>query len=522
MRVATAAEIREIDRRAEEEYGLPGPVLMEQAGRRAAEVVRREVPAARRCVVLAGKGRNGGDGLVASRHLAAAGWRVEVLLAAREEELGPDIRQTLIRARAAGVEVMPVTSPALAGAEALLSTADVILDALFGTGFRGTLVGIAARLVEAANAAPAPIVALDIPSGVDADTGAVRGPAITARTTVTMGLPKVGLLLYPGAGRAGRVVVADIGYPRPLLEDPGLRTLVVTPTMVAAHLPARPPDAHKGTFGRVVVVAGSVGFTGAPSLCALGALRVGVGLVTLAVPEPIYPIVAAREVEAMPSPLPGNDGAVGEGAWERVRELAAGAEVIAAGPGLSRRPAVARLVRAMVTESPLPLVLDADALNVLAEDPDALARGRASTVVTPHPGEMSRLLGLPTARIQEDRLAVAREAARRLRSVVVLKGARTVVAGPDGEAYLVPTGNPGMATGGMGDVLTGVIAGLMAQGMAPLAAAWAGAYLHGLAGDLVAKRLGQAGLLTREVADALPLARRAVLEGRPGPLEVLQ
>jgi len=523
MYVVTSAEMAELDRRAEEEFGVPTALLMENAGRRVAEVVHAMVsPGGRRCVVLAGKGRNGGDGLVAARHLAVRGWKVDALLLAREDEIKGEARRNMTLAREAGVEVMPVTSMALAGARERLSGAAVIIDAVFGTGFHGSPMGLAAQVVEAANAASVPVVAVDIPSGVEADSGAVRGAAIAAAATVTMGWPKVGLLVYPGAARTGRLYVADIGYPTALLERFRPTTHVVTPEMVRDALPPRPADSHKGTFGRVLICAGSVGFTGAPSLCALGALRGGAGLVTLAVSAAIYPIVAGREFEAMPHPLPDEDGGVGESAWERLSALAADADVVAAGPGLGRRPGVAALVRRLLAESKIPLVLDADALNVLAGAEPAPAQSRAPKILTPHPGEMARLLPTTTAAVQEDRLRTTREAARKFAAVVALKGARTIVAAPDGQAYIVPTGNPGMATGGMGDVLTGVIAALVGQRMPLLAAAWAGAYLHGLAGDLVAEETGTAGMLAREVADAVPRARLAVQSGPvPGPIQIL-
>lgn len=523
MHAVTSAEMAELDRRAADEFGIPPALLMENAGRRVAEVIHTVIaPGSRRCVVLAGKGSNGGDGLVAARHLASRGWRTVVLLLAREDEVTGEARRNLSMAREAGVEIVAVNSMALAGARERLGEAGVIVDAIFGTGFRGSPMGLAAQLIEAANSAAAPVVAVDVPSGVEADTGVVRGVAITAAATVTMGLPKVGLLLYPGAAHAGTLYVADIGYPPALLHNLKLATAVPTPEEVAEVLPPRPPDSHKGTYGHVLICAGSVGFTGAPSLCALGALRAGAGLVTLGVGETIYPMVAAREVEAMPHPLPDAEGAVTEAAWERLSALAEACDVLAIGPGLSQRPQVAALMRRVLAEARVPLVLDADALNVLAGQSEALARCGVPKILTPHPGELARLLDVPTAEVQRDRLGTAREAARRFDAVVVLKGARTVTAAPGGEAFIVPTGNPGMASGGMGDVLTGVIAAFVAQRLPPLTAGWVGAYLHGLAGDLVTEQVGGAGLLAREVADAVPRARMVVVRGQvPGPIRTL-
>lgn len=521
MRVVTGAEIAEIDRRAQEEFGIARATLMEHAGLRVADVAVAIAPGAAHCVVLAGKGSNGGDGMVAGRHLAARGWKVEAMLFGDAANLHGDARHIHDLAVRAGVRVVPTGRRAIEEHRETLTRADVIIDAIFGTGFHGAPRDDVALMIEAANEVPAPTIAVDLPSGVDADTGAVAGVAIRAEATVTMGFPKTGMLIHPGAGYAGTIYVADIGYPEALKSEKG-RTHLVTPDMVAGVLPPRPADSHKGDYGRVLICAGSIGFTGAPSLCARGALRTGAGLVTLAVPAGIYPIVAAREVEAMPHPLADREGVVEEGGWDAFRGLAERADVVAAGPGLSQRSGAAAFVKRLAASILLPLVLDADALNVLAGQDDLLARRRAPTVLTPHPGEMARLLKVETEVVQRDRLAAARGAARRFGSIVVLKGARTIVAAPDGDAFIIPNGNAGMATGGMGDVLTGMIAAMVGQGLEPLPAAWAAAYLHGLAGDLVAARLGNAGLLAREVADAVPLARQAVLTGADqGPVKVV-
>lgn len=521
MRAVTGAEIAEIDQRAQEEFGIARATLMEHAGRHVADVTATIAPGAAHCVVLAGKGSNGGDGMVAGRHLAARGWKVEAILFGDVASLHGDARRVHDLAVQAGVRVVPVARRAIEEHRETLTRTGVIIDAIFGTGFHGAPRDDVALMIEAANEVTAPTIAVDLPSGVDADTGAVAGVAVRARATVTMGFPKIGLLVHPGASYAGTIHVADIGYPQALAFARG-KTHLVTPDMVAEVLPPRSADSHKGDYGRVLICAGSVGYTGAPSLCARGALRTGAGLVTLTVPTGIYPIVAAREVEAMPHPLADSEGAVGEGAWDAFRTLAEGADVVAVGPGLSQRSGAAAFVRRLATGILLPLVLDADALNVLAGQDEVLSRRRAPTILTPHPGEMARLLGVETEIVQRDRLATARGAAGRFRSIVVLKGARTVVADPDGDAFIIPTGNAGMATGGMGDVLTGMIAAMVGQGLEPLPAAWAGAYLHGLAGDLVAARLGNAGLLAREVADAVPLARQAVLTGTDqGPVRVV-
>jgi len=507
MRAVTSAQIAELDRRATEEYGIPVPRLMEAAGRRVAQAARELLGGARGpVVVLVGKGNNGGDGLVAARHLAAAGTAVTALLVAPESEYAGEAGRTLAEAKASGVEVR------LAAPEALqepLGEAALIVDALFGTGFRGPARGLAAEVIRAANLAGRPILAVDVPSGLDADSGRAEGPAIRAAATVTMGLPKVGLLVYPGADLAGAIYVADIGYPGVLADDASIRTHLVTPDMVRARIPARPRDSHKGTYGRTLVVAGSVGFTGAAVLAALGALRAGAGLVTLGVPADAYPVIASHVVEAMPTPLPARDGALSTEARARIDELVALSEAVAVGPGLSTAPGVRAVVEGLL-QAGRPLVIDADGLNVLAGRADVLRTAAGPLVITPHPGELARLLGKPTAEITRDRLGEARRAAGEFRCVVVLKSASTVVATPDGDAYIVRAGNPGMATGGMGDVLTGAIASLIGQGVPPTDAAWVGAYLHGLAADLLAEERGMVGMLASEVAHRLPEAIRRV------------
>lgn len=506
MRAATSAEIAALDRRATETHGIPVNSLMEQAGARVAQAAG-ELLAGRnaRVAVLAGKGNNGGDGFVAARILQGHGAAVTAVLAAPAAEYAGEAARTLAEARAAGVQITDAEHVSLAAF-------DLIIDALFGTGFRGPARGPAYVLIETANASHVPILAVDIPSGLNADSGQPEGPAIHAVATVTMGLPKVGLLLYPGAELAGMLYVADIGYPSDLADDPSVPTHLVTVEMVRARIPARPPDSHKGTYGRTLIVAGSVGFTGAAALAALGALRSGAGLVTLCVPRAVYPIIAGLVAEAMPHPVDDEDGHLAISALDAVQDAAGAADVVAVGPGLSVAPGVRAVVEGLLRQ-PRPLVLDADALNVLAGHTDVLAGAAGPLVITPHPGELGRLMDTTAAEIQQDRLAAARQASSQFRCIVVLKGARTIIAQPDGEAFIVPTGNPGMATGGMGDVLTGLIASLIGQGLSPGEAAWTAAYLHGLAADLIAEERGTVGMLASEVAHRLPAAIARVRRG---------
>lgn len=514
MRVVTAAEMATLDRRAIEEFGIPSGILMDRAGHQVAEVVLSmlHVRGSRRVMILVGKGNNGGDGLVAARYLRRAGVEVSALLL-EPNHLEGDAVAALKAATEAGIPMVPVSAkPETPELAALFASADILVDAIFGTGFRGVVVGPAAMVVDAANLSGKPIVAVDIPSGLLADSGRSSEPHIRAKATVTFGLPKLGLLVYPGAEAVGKLYVADIGYPPGLLTESMPTTQLVGASMVQTLFPPRPPDSHKGHYGRVLIIAGSVGFSGAASLAALGALRVGAGLVTVGVPAPIYPIVASKVTEAMATPLPASDGAIAAGALEQVKALAAASDVVGIGPGLSRDFGALHVVTGLLGVD-RPLVIDADGLNVLVGKAHLLAQARKPVIITPHPAELSRLVAVPVATIQEDRLAAARTAAARLNCIVVLKGARTVVANPRGEAYLIPTGNPGMATGGMGDVLTGAIAGLIGQSVAPMEAAYAGAYLHGLAADLIAAARGLVGILASEVADHLPIAIQRVRAG---------
>ncbi|HET6947628.1 MAG TPA: NAD(P)H-hydrate dehydratase [bacterium] len=511
MRVVTSAQIAELDRRATEQHGIPVTKLMDSAGRRVAQAARellRTYPGP--VIVLAGKGSNGGDGLVAARYLAGHGIPVTAILIGSESEYAGEAQRTLREARASGVGVTVPEDPG--GLRSLLASAALIIDALFGTGFRGPARGLAADLIQAANVSKTPILAVDVPSGLNSDTGHPEGPVIRAAATVTMGLPKVGLLLYPGAELAGTVYVADIGYPPALTEDAALQTYVVTGEMVRERIPHRPPDSHKGTFGRTLVVAGSVGYTGAAVLASLGALRVGAGLVTLAVPRTVYPIIAAHVVEAMPTPLDDAHGALAPGAVERILELVESADAVAVGPGLSTAPGVGAVVESLLRAGK-PLVIDADGLNVLAGRAESIREAKGPVVITPHPGELARLLGSSTVEILKDRLRVARSTAQHLRCAVVLKSASTVVATPGGDVCVIRTGNAGMATGGMGDVLTGAVASFIGQGTPPADAAWMGAFLHGLAADLIAEERGMVGMLASEVADHLPLAIARVQAG---------
>jgi NAD(P)H-hydrate epimerase len=363
------------------------------------------------------------------------------------------------------------------------------------------------------NGSGIPILAVDVPSGLDADTGRAEGPCVRARQTVTLALPKLGLLLHPGRGLAGDLVVADIGMPRALIAEAEAAVCVTGEEDVRSRLPARPPDAHKGTFGRAFLLGGSVGMTGAAALAAEAALRAGAGLAFLGCPSSLNAILEAKLTEVITVPLPETEsGGISDSGSDVVRAQIGASQAVAIGPGLGRHPRTAALVRQILKECAAPIVVDADALNVVAPAGPGTFPPRA--VLTPHPGEMARLLGTNTGTVQSNRVATAARAAREWECVVLLKGTPTVIAAPSGEVWLNPTGSSGMATGGTGDVLTGLTAGLLAQGLSPLAAALCAAYVHGRAGERAAGRLGEAGMLAGDVLTAVPHIFRQITDGR--------
>ncbi|WP_371380529.1 NAD(P)H-hydrate dehydratase [Sporomusa aerivorans] len=509
MKATTAAEMREIDRIAIHEYGIPGVVLMENAGRavvRQLEVLAGQLQERRFCI-FAGKGNNGGDGYVIARHLANQGAKVKVFLLGEKAAVSGDARINLDIIEKMNLDILEISSERdWDKARVAASFTDYIVDALLGTGVRGEVSGEMARLIDMINAAGKPVVAVDIPSGVDADAGRICGTAVAAACTITFGLPKPGLFLYPGAEYAGEITVTDIGIPAAVVAGQNIKQNIVMAENVRAVLPRRNPAAHKGTNGRTLVIAGSRGLSGAAAMAAEGALRAGAGLVTLAAPASLQDILATKLTEVMTKPLSEIDaGGISREAVADMIELAAGCDVLAIGPGIGRSEDTAAAVRETITAVECPLVLDADALYVLAGFTGLLTECAALPVLTPHPGEMARLTGHSIQLVNSDRINITRKAAGEWGSIVVLKGARTVVAFPDGEVYINPTGNAGMATGGTGDVLTGVIAGLIAQGMSSHDAAVAGVYIHGLAGNIAAQS-GMVGLTATDLLKAVPAA----------------
>jgi hydroxyethylthiazole kinase-like uncharacterized protein yjeF len=482
--VLDASQMREADRVTIRELGLPGMVLMEAAASAVTEVVTERFGDAGRVVIACGPGNNGGDGLAAARQLRCRGFEVTAALLVRETDLKGDAANQLTLARAFGVEVHRLGS-SIARLQGLLAGAGVVVDAVFGTGLDRPLEGRWARVVELLNGAGVPIVAVDIPSGLRGSSGEVAGPAVAAALTVTFAAAKVAHVLPPACWRCGEVAVAEIGIP-PWVIGQQARLGLVEEEDVARWLPHRAVDAHKGNFGHLLVVAGREGRAGAAALAARAAVTLGSGLVTVATAQAAVRPIQAQVPEAMVDPLPaGKDGAV---AGKGIEGSLGKASALAVGPGLGTSAGPRRLLETILEAWSGPLVLDADALTLLAGRLAELRRRAGPTVLTPHPGELGRLLGVPTAEVTRDRLHAAQEASRRSGAVVLAKGARTVIAGGEGWSLVNPTGTPGLASGGAGDVLTGAIGALLAQGMPAREAAAAGAWLHGRAAELAGER----------------------------------
>ena len=517
MKLVTAVQMRALEQSAVS-AGASLDELMEQAGLAVAQEawLSLGVVEGRRILVLAGPGNNGGDGLVAARHLADWGADVVVYLLAPR---AGDKHLDLVRER--GVSCLVATDDAAyTSLQQALDGAELVIDALLGTGrgrpIDGALADVLRRLNGATHRAmPPKIIAVDLPTGIDADSGRADALAVTADMTVTFGLAKVGLYTLPGSEHAGRVQVVDIGLPKD--AEAAVPLDLLGTAWVRERLPRRPKSANKGTFGRVLVVAGSSNYAGAARLAAEACYRAGAGLVTIACPSSVQPMIAPAIAEATWLPLDDVAGALSGRATGQIIDALASYDVLLIGPGLSQREGVRDAVLRVLAAVPATVrgcVIDADALNALAQTPRWPERIATPAIFTPHPGEMARLLGTTAEAVQDDRLHVAMKAAADWRQIVVLKGAHTVVAAPDGRAAISPHANPLLASAGTGDVLAGAIAGLLAQGMQPFEAAACAVYLHGLAAEEAGEEIGDRGMLASELLPALPRAIRTVLHGK--------
>jgi NAD(P)H-hydrate epimerase len=493
-----------IDRRAIEGLKIPGLTLMENAGTRVADTIGERFELEGKAVaVVCGKGNNGGDGFVVARLLHKRGVRVVVFLIGEKSTVRGDALTNLERAQQAGLTIQEIADPA---AFAIPSNCELIVDAIFGTGFSGPVNSPYAEIIRAINAHHAPAVAIDAPSGLDGATGQVADPCVRAEITVTFGLPKYGQVVYPGKAYVGELLVADIGFPEKAISEERINLNYLTPKEATAMLPFRAPEANKGDFGKLFVMAGSEGYTGAAALTAESGLRCGTGLVILGCPKSMNDIFEMKMTEVITRPLPEvrNKRCFALRGLGEAREMIKWADAVAVGPGIGTYHETRELVFRLLERLDKPAVFDADALNNLAKDVDKIKGHSAPLVISPHPGEMSRLTGRTIEQIQKNRIGVALEFAQEFNLVCILKGAPSVIAAPDGQAWVNPTGNEGMATGGSGDVLTGIVGGFLAQGMLDIDAAVLGCCVHGKAGDIARDEFGARGMIAGDIMAMLP------------------
>ena len=534
--VVTAQQMRGMEADAVQR-GATWQGLMESAG---AEVARHAImwlgsDTTQRVLVVAGPGNNGGDALVVARHLCDHGWQIEVLTWSRSHE-DTHLRKPLTLR---GIKVTPIAgAPGRNALASSLGYSTAIIDGLLGTGIKRDVSGDLATTLGILEASRLPVIAIDIPTGVDSDTGAIRGRALRADLTVALGRLKYGHLFHPGKSLAGQIILGDIGLSASKQESDSGE--LMSEERVRELLPPRPDDSNKGSFGKVLVIAGSVNYIGAAALATLGAMRAGVGLATLATPGDLLPMLGAKLTECTFLPLPSDMGVIGSHAAEKVRTEMQGYDALLVGCGIGKEKETATFLRSLLAQADLPsrasarsigfasrmsetteqaaaneqklppLVLDGDALNIISSWEEWDKALPAGSVLTPHPSEMARLTGATVDEVQADRVGVARDAAARWKCIVVLKGASTVVAGPDGRLSISPFSNPALATAGTGDVLAGAIAGIIAQGASPVEAAIAGVYLHGLAGEFLAEKYGPAGGLAGDLPELLALAQKRV------------
>jgi hydroxyethylthiazole kinase-like uncharacterized protein yjeF len=541
MKIVTADEMRDIDRKTIEEYGVPGVVLMERAGLAVASRIK-EIFGRKRVLVVCGSGNNGGDGFVVARNLNKAGWDVNVFLTSKPENLKGDALIQYKTAAKSGVTISPVEE-LLTHHSSLITRHSIFVDALLGTGLSKNIAGTLSEIIRVVNNVNVPIVSVDIPSGISSDNGQIMGQAVRADYTITFGLPKRGHLLYPGAEHTGKLFIEDIGFPEELLRSDRLIVELLTKEEVSSLLPQRRRYSNKGDYGHVLIIAGSRGKTGAALMAAKACLRSGAGLVTIGVPESLADIFQSRVTEEMTLVLPDKgDGTLSEKAAGAILDfLKERADVVAIGPGIGVTAEIRRLMKTLIQHSTAPLVIDADGINSLKGERGLFSKSKVPIIVTPHPGEMARLLqrsavrtrqsapppiptpgegrvreGMKSARselltkIEQDRINTALSFAKETETYLVLKGVPTVIASPAGRAYVNSTGNPGMATAGTGDVLTGMISGFLGQGLKVLDASILGVYMHGLAGDIAATQKGVYSLIATDIIDNLPAAFRSL------------
>ncbi len=508
MKVVSAKEMSFIDNFTIKKYGIPSLQLMERAGKAVAEILRKHFKKGK-VIIIAGPGNNGGDGLVAARYLKRYRFKVKIYLPWEEHNMSDDARSEFERIKRSNI---PYVFTSEIKNEDIKDA--IIVDALFGTGLKREISGRIADLIDIINNSGNPVVAVDIPSGISSDDGSIMGRAIKADITVTFGLPKRGHLLYPGSEYTGRLYVEDIGFPEELIKSKDLRVELLEKEFVKKLIPERKRYSHKGTYGHLLIIAGSRGKTGACLLAARAALRAGAGLVTVGVPESLLQVFESRVTDEMCLGLPDRgDGLLKKDAIDLILEfIKKPSQVIAIGPGMGVTEDTKVIIKELIEQIEVPIIIDADGINCLQGMAEILKNKKGDIVLTPHPGEMARLTGLQIEEIERRRIDLPQELSLKYGATIVLKGVPTVI-GHNGNSYVNPTGNPGMAKAGSGDVLTGIIGGLMAQGLTGLNSALLGVYLHGLAGDIGASHKGYHSLLASDIIEYIPEGFKELMNG---------
>jgi len=521
MRVVSTGQMRSIDANAINKFGIPGIVLMENAALAVVREVKNSLTEegkktlqGKKAVILVGKGNNGGDGLAVARHLIILGMEVAVFLFASPNDLTGDAKSNFdLYQRMEGKTVLVEEGKQIRLFKMALMQSQIVIDALFGTGFKGRVPELIVGFIEDLHKAGLPVICVDIPSGMEADSGKVNNIAVKGNVTVTFGLPKLGHFLGEGPIHTGKLVIDQISIPDNIINQEKIFAYLLTQEVVKTLIPVRHPQGHKGTHGRAVLIGGSVGMSGAVVLAGRSAQRCGAGLLQIVVPEAIAETVDLGVIEATVWPAKDYEVLTGS-SWPVIAERLEGANACAVGPGLKQTESFLAILKSILQETDVPIIMDADALNLISRESDLLGlrKGKGNLIITPHPGEMARLCGCSVAEVQENRLKIAMSKAIEWGVIVVLKGAGTIVASPDGRVFLNITGNAGLGTGGTGDVLTGCILSWVAQGVPPLGAACMGVYLHGKAADLLKEQYGLSGFTASEIADCLPKVRRVAEE----------
>jgi hydroxyethylthiazole kinase-like uncharacterized protein yjeF len=503
MKICSGEEMRLIDEATINKVGIPGIILMENAVFAVVNEIRKDIKPTvnTRVTVFCGQGNNGGDGFGIARHLSNMALNVTVVFIGNYNNLRNDAKINYEMLQNLRIPIKTINPDSAIDDEIayLIQRSDIVVDAIFGTGLSKKIEGLFKDLIDLINFYGKYIISVDIPSGIDSKTGAILGNAVKADKTVTLALPKSGLYLYPGTDYVGELIIADIGIPRRIIEEADLKMNVLTDEEVKSLIPIRFTRSNKGTYGRVQVIAGSKGMTGAAALTCLGAYKVGTGVVSLGVPASINNILEGKLTEVITIPLPDDEGRLCRESFYTIKPYLEKAMVIAIGPGLGQNSEIVELMDLIIKNSKVPVLIDADGINAIARNIEMLKNVKVPLVLTPHPGEMGRLIGKTTEEILEKPVEIVRDFCHEWNVILVLKDAKTIIGHPNGEIYINTTGNSGMSVAGSGDVLTGIISGLIAQNMDPYKAAVLGVFLHGKAGDLAAKELGYHGMLAGDI-----------------------